>query len=120
MPPSPVLSSDCGLTHTSHQNVTEADVELYWHQLDADNSGQVDKGEFYDLCDIMQYCLERAPVSGLISNPSPAFSEWVRGTASFGSWNLDTIINYVLAFNSILVRGRAKGGGVRREGRAKG
>mmetsp|Transcript_97632 Transcript_97632/g.279235 ORF Transcript_97632/g.279235 Transcript_97632/m.279235 type:complete len:464 (+) Transcript_97632:1339-2730(+) len=85
------------------KSVTEKDLDLYWHQLDADNSGAVDKGEFYDLCDIMQYCLQRAPVGGWMQDASPAFNEWVRGPAAFGATNLDSLINYVLVVNSVLV-----------------
>jgi len=80
--------------------VTRDDLELYWDTLDSDDSETIDKSEFFDMCDILQFRFKRVPKSGFISNPPEWLSSFVRGTSGF---TLDSVIYVVLFINSLLV-----------------
>lgn len=83
--------------------VTKEDLELYWDTLDADDSETIDKSEFFDMCDILQFRFKRVPKSGWLSSPPECLVRFVRGTGEGCCCSLDCIINHVLFINSFLV-----------------
>ena len=54
----------------------------YWQTLDDDGSGDLSKGEFYDLCDILQFSFKRVPKSGWAKSWAGPGRGWLLDAAS--------------------------------------
>jgi hypothetical protein len=85
--------------------VAPGDFEQCWNTVDDDNSGTLEAQEYYDLTDILQFNFMRVQTGGFYDSlgvlkgclPSK------ERLTNFVTEELDTVMNYILIINSVLV-----------------